>query len=41
MISELNVRTACLKSTFTSILCDERIKIILEYSLAAGNFLNG
>lgn len=41
MISELNLSIQSLKNTFSSILRDDKIKIILEYSLAAGNYLNG
>jgi hypothetical protein len=41
MISELEHRIKALLTTFKDIKSDKRIKIMLEYALAAGNYLNG
>jgi hypothetical protein len=41
MISELEHCIEALLTTFKSVKSDKRIKIMLEYALAAGNYLNG
>ena len=41
MISELSGSIKHLNNTFSYILSDNKFKVLLEYLLAAGNYLNG